>query len=43
MVLPNRSLTGGLPQLRTDLKLITLIITASDIYARLLKVLQKRR
>ena len=39
VALLNRSLTGGLPRLRTNLRLMTLTITIGDVRARPLKVL----
>ena len=39
MALLNSILTGGLPQLKTNLRLITPTITVSNIYTRPLKVL----
>ena len=39
VVLPNRNLPGRLPQSRTDLRLIMLTITISNVYIGPLKVL----
>ena len=43
VALLNKGLTGESPQLRTDLRLITLTITASNVCVKLLKALQKKK